>query len=412
MAVARFLQVSDLHLGRPFGWLPAERRAERRSDQRRALERAVREAMERGAHAILVPGDLFDQEGVDAEMLAFALHAFDLAGCPPVFIAPGNHDPYSPTSVTWNRRLLEARGLAWPAHVHVFDTPHWSSVALQTAPGVRVWGRCFTANVESTDRPLAPEAFGEVDSAGASGFDVALFHGSREGVCPPGQAVTAPFSDDEVTAAPFAYMAAGHYHVPSRIEATDGVSAATGVRLAYAGSVTALDLTEVGAHGGREVRIEYGSRKPSVEVEAVELDRRRVYHLAADVTGCASAEQVDRRVLKALDDSGATEMDIAFVRLSGRLVKGVRYAGPGADLKARAFHVRTDLRGVRPDHDLEGYRAGSGATTEEGFARALIERLDAATDDEERALVLRALYYGLDAFTLREVVPAYEELER
>src|SRR5512140_2963648 len=109
MAVARFLQVSDLHLGRPFGWLPAERRAERRSDQRRTLERLVREAIERGAHGILIPGDLFDQEGVDAEMLAFALHAFDLAGCPPVFIAPGNHDPFSETSPTWSRRLLEAR---------------------------------------------------------------------------------------------------------------------------------------------------------------------------------------------------------------------------------------------------------------------------------------------------------------
>ena len=48
MAVIRFLQVSDLHLGRPFGWLPPERRADRRSDQRRALDLAVRQAIERG----------------------------------------------------------------------------------------------------------------------------------------------------------------------------------------------------------------------------------------------------------------------------------------------------------------------------------------------------------------------------
>jgi len=60
MAVVRFLQVSDFHLGRPFGWLPPERRADRRHDQRRALEHSVRQAIERGAHALLVPGDLFD----------------------------------------------------------------------------------------------------------------------------------------------------------------------------------------------------------------------------------------------------------------------------------------------------------------------------------------------------------------
>src|SRR6266850_5228812 len=122
MAVARFLQVSDLHLGRPFGWLATDRRADRRSDQRRALERVVREAIERGVHAILIPGDLFDQEGADAEMMAFALHVFRVAGCPPVLIAPGNHDPWSETSYNWSPRLLKARGATWPDHVHVFTT--------------------------------------------------------------------------------------------------------------------------------------------------------------------------------------------------------------------------------------------------------------------------------------------------
>ena len=63
MAVARFLQVSDLHLGRSFRWLPSEKRAERRADQRRVLERVVREAIERGVHAILIPGVVFDKKG-------------------------------------------------------------------------------------------------------------------------------------------------------------------------------------------------------------------------------------------------------------------------------------------------------------------------------------------------------------
>jgi hypothetical protein len=410
MAVARFLQVSDLHLGRPFGWLPSDRRAERRSDQRRALERLVREAIERGSHAILIPGDLFDEEGVDAETMAFALHVFDITGCPPVFIAPGNHDPWSPSSPLWSKRLLEARGTAWPTHVQVFDTPQWSARPLDALEGVRVWGRCFTSNVESTERPLAPKGLEGVGAAEKPGFHIAVFHGSREGACPPGQKLTAPFSDAEALASPFAYLAAGHYHVPSRVEGREGAGA--GVRLAYAGSATALDLTEAGVHGALEVQVEYGSRQPHVKTEPVELDRRRVHQLAADVTGCSSAEQVDRRVLKALDDAEATDQDMALVRLSGRLVKGVRYAGPGSDLRGRAFHVRTDLRGVRPDYDLASYReASSPATTEERFARAMLERLDAAKDPGEREILERALYYGLDALKLREVVPAYEELQ-
>jgi len=411
MGLARFLQLSDLHLGRPFGWLPPDRRAERRTDQRRCLELAVTEAIERGVHAILIPGDLFDLEGVDSDTMAFAIgSAFDVAGCPPVFIAPGNHDPYFEGSHYWNPRRLAARGLAWPAHVHVFAGASWSAAPVPALEGVRVWGRCFTANVPSLERPLEPSAMSRVSAPNPKGFDVAVFHGSREGHLPPAQKLTGPFSDDEVLRAPFAYLAAGHYHQASRIVANDGSS--SGVRLAYAGSAVAIDATEVGVHGALEVRIEYGShRRPFVEVELVELDPRKVHDLTADVTGCTSAERVDRRIQKALEDAGVTTRDIVTVRLSGRLTRGVRYAAAPSELAARAFHLRLDRRALRPDHDLEALAGSDAMTTEEKFARALLEERDREKDPVQRAMIESALYYGLDAFRLREVVPAWEELE-
>uniref|UniRef100_A0A832I4I0 Calcineurin-like phosphoesterase domain-containing protein n=1 Tax=Eiseniibacteriota bacterium TaxID=2212470 RepID=A0A832I4I0_UNCEI len=421
MAVATFLQVSDLHLGRPFTWLPAEKRAERRADQRRALERAVREAIERGVHAILVPGDLFDAEEVDADTLAFALAAFDVAGCPPVFIAPGNHDPWSEASPLWSPRLLAARGWAWPAHVHVFSRPAWQPVPLPGHEEVHVWGRCFTPGMASTERPLAEGSVILPASADAQGLDLCVFHGSLEGACPPSQKVTGPFSEKEVTHSPFGYHAVGHYHVPSRLEhrqgaltstsarGTSGVASA-GVRLAYAGSAVALDLTETGAHGALEVRIEYGRRQPFVEVQPVQLDRRTTWSLEANVNGASSAELVDRRIARVLDEAGVREHDLVRVRVTGRLARGVRWSGAGPEVQKRAFFVKLDLRGVRPDYDLDAYRASDGATTEERFARTLLERIGAEGNAEERAVLERALYYGLDAFRLREVVPAYEEL--
>jgi hypothetical protein len=422
MSVARFIQVSDLHLGRPFGWLAPERRSERRSDQRRVLERVVREAIERGAHAILIPGDLFDAEGVDADTMAFALNVFGISGCPPVFIAPGNHDPYSDTSLTWSPRLLKARGWAWPENVHIFTTPNWSPKRLPGLAAVRVWGRCFTSSATTNDRPLKEGSIIIADSADAQGLELAVFHGSRESQCPSWQTETAPFSDKEVSGSPFSYHAVGHYHVRSTIEqkgssnttstAGRGVAgvASAGARLAYAGSAIALDATETGSHGAIEVRVEYGFRQPFIEVEPLELDRRKVFDLKAEIGGASSAEQVDRRVQRALDEVGATERDIVTVRLHGRLQRGVRYAGPGSEIAARAFHLRIDLRGVRPDYDLAAYRKGDGSTTEERFARTLLAQLDQETDPVKKAQIESALYYGLDAFKLRDVVPAYEEL--
>jgi hypothetical protein len=408
MAVVRFLQISDLHLGRPFGWLPPERRADRRSDQRRALEMAVRHAVERGAHAILVPGDLFDLDYVDAETLAFAVHAFAVPGCPPVFIAPGNHDPCSPSSAHWNPALLRARGFAWPDHVRVFDSPAWTPVPLSGVDGVTVWGRCSIQGVASAVRPLAPDSLAPLAGAAGGGVNAAVFHGSREGFVPPGADPIAPFSDAEALASPFDYLAVGHVHVPHQLDDPE-----TGVRLANAGGAIALDVGETGRHGALEVRLTTdpaGRGRPRVETEFVELDRRRVFELTVDVTGATAPEQVDRRVLRALDQAGAGDPDILVVRLTGRLLRGVRYAAPGPELRPRAFHVRLDARAVRPDYDLAALRRGEAVTTEDRFARALLERLDAETDPARRAELESALFYGLDAFRLHEVVPAYEEL--
>lgn len=408
MAVARFLQISDLHLGAPFGWLPPDRRAERRRDQRQALERAISQAIERGVHGILVAGDLFDQEGVDAESLAFALNAFKVAGCPPVFISPGNHDPFSNTSVYWSPRILKARGLAWPEHVHVFTGAEWTRQPVKGADGVSVWGRCFTPSVESAERPLAGSALSKVEPEAREGLHVALFHGSREGKLPPGQKITAPFSDQEAQHSPFAYMAVGHYHAASRLDAHD--AKAGGTRLAYAGSAIALGMNEIGLHGALEVRIEEQDGKPFVEIDFIQLDDRVVHEIETDATAASSPEEVDRRIAGALDAAGVGEKDLVTVRLRGRLVKGVRYAAPGSELTSRAFFMRVDVRNVRPDYDLDAYRRAEASTTEERFAKALLDRLDAEKNPRERAILESALYYGLDAFRLREVAPVYEDL--
>ena len=295
--------------------------------------------------------------------------------------------------------------------MHIFDSPQWSAAPVPKLSGVRVWGRSFTANVESTERPLAPSALAAVGGTDPMGFEIAVFHGSREGQCPPSQKMTAPFSDAEVASSPFVYHAVGHYHTHSRIEQplAEGVRSA-GARMAYAGSPVSLDFTETGTHGAIEVRIEYGHRLPFIEVEPIQLDRRQVYDLAVDVSGAASADQLDRRIMKSLDLAGAGDQDFATVRLIGRLAAGVRWSGPGTELRSRLFHMRADTTGVRPDYDLAAYRSGEGRTTEERFARELLAQLDAETDPAARAVVEKALHYGLDAFKLRDVSPAFDEV--
>src|SRR5262245_10909163 len=194
MGFVRLVQAADFHSGRPFGWLPPERRDRRRREQIDALERVVAEAIERGAHAILIPGDLFDTEGVDANTLASVITAFDVTGCPPVFISPGNHDPWWPESLLWSSRLLQLRERRWPDHVHVFTSAAWTSKTLPGFDDVRIWGRCFTSNAVANERPLSAAALARVPAAEGGRTEIALFHGTREGQIPSSE-ITAPFSD-------------------------------------------------------------------------------------------------------------------------------------------------------------------------------------------------------------------------
>lgn len=400
-SVFRFLQVSDVHLGRTFAWLPPEKRAERRADLREVWRRAVEEAVRRGVDALFVPGDLFDGEEADAETVNRAVECVQLAGCPPVYIAPGNHDCYSKSNTYYdNAKLLARKQAVWPERVHIFKTREFSAVRHPVHENVEIWGRCVHANVDSDERVLR-----DLPARDPSRMHLALLHGSREGFRRPGKRLTAPFDDDEVRRSGFDYVALGHYHEPAEIRDADGV-----LRAAYSGSAAALDRDEIGLHGALEVRVTWnGPGQLEVQTERVELDPRRLLLLRASLDGCGSPEAARERVQAALDAAEVLPSDLVICRLQGRPLPGVSVVPAAEDFGDRVWYLHLQSYELRPGYDLESLRgSGEAQTTEERFVRALVARLDAETDPALRARTEAALYYGLDALRQGQVAPRYE----
>ena len=125
-----FLHGADFHLDSPFQSLPPDQAAERRQEQRQLLTRLASTARETQAQLIFLAGDLFDSQRVRPETLELLLDTLEELEAQ-VFIAPGNHDPYTASSPY-------AR-LPWPSHVHIFSSltrSGWSSPT---------WGRWSTA---------------------------------------------------------------------------------------------------------------------------------------------------------------------------------------------------------------------------------------------------------------------------
>jgi hypothetical protein len=401
-----FLQVSDVHLGRPFGWLPPDRRAVRRAELRDLWRRIVAEAIARRADALLVAGDLFDGEEADLETVNRAIECVNVPGCPPVFIAPGNHDCYSKANLYYDNAKLAARGQApWPSHVTLFTSPEMQPAPLAGHPAVRIWGRCVEANVDSDDRILR-----RVPPLAEDALHVLLLHGSREGFAQrPGKKITAPFSDEEALRSGFDYIALGHYHEPAAIADARGT-----VRAAYSGSPAALARDETGEHGALFVRLEVrlgprdADRVRRVECEAVPVDTRRLLEVRVDLDGCGSPESARERLLAAIDAAGAGPRDLVRARCVGRTRPGVEVTPRPEDAGDRVWCLDVDGSGLRPDYDLERYRLGEPTTTEERFARSLLVEMEAETDPEARRLFEAALYYGLDALRTGQVTPRRE----
>lgn len=110
----RFMHMADVHLDTPFKNRDKERRTMLRECQREAFKAAVDLAVGLKLDAVLIAGDLFDNDTLSFATEKFLLSEMDRlneSGID-VFYSPGNHDPYGGSARMSN--------LHFPGNVHVF----------------------------------------------------------------------------------------------------------------------------------------------------------------------------------------------------------------------------------------------------------------------------------------------------
>ncbi len=140
----RILHAADLHLDSPFASLPPEQAADRRAQQRQLPKALAALCKKYTCDLMLLAGDVFDGSRVCPETIDALQEAF--AQCPiPIFIAPGNHDPFTSRS-PWATAH-------WPENVHIFDGPMTCTELPQLR--CRIWGAGFReAEAEHLLRPI------------------------------------------------------------------------------------------------------------------------------------------------------------------------------------------------------------------------------------------------------------------
>jgi len=424
-------QFSDLHLGASLAGgrlaLPPSKVQQRRTEQRQCFERFATHVREIRPDLVLLPGDLFDSGEPDADDLNFLINTVNAMGPTPVFVAPGNHDGYAPSGC-YNAQsaLYLSRGSPhspkWGNHVRIFTSERFETLPVMPHGAVTVTGAAFRRHMPESQHVLA-----DVRRPPQDGVHLLVFHGSLSSYPRAGaDKEVLPFAAADLHRAGFAYAAVGHYHHGGPILGPGGR-----ILGAYAGAPFAASLSDamlcatVGlsdppygglgqasrATGGvgtwLDVELKPGQPLAEDALHTLRCDPRAIHRIEMDVTGLTDSTALGHRLDAQLAARKAAQPDIVYLRLRGRLARGVEF-NPEGPLRERFFHVVVDASAVDPDYDIQldaepGPEPDLAATSEDVFRWKMLKLYREATTDEERERIRAALYYGLDALTLGEI---------
>lgn len=383
----KFLQLSDLHLGgRSFPGcfeIDAQKTTLRNKELVDSLKKLPTLAKEVEAEIILIPGDLFDRESADANIINTACKEF--ADLPPVFITPGNHDylsansPYSHSERT--RRGLEF----WPENVYIFESFDFSTRYLPGRPEVAITGSAFRSNAQLSEHQLANKI--PRDPAEIS---ILLLHGSRtQFALEESQKITLPFTATELLKQNFSYTALGHYHTYSEIN--DG---AGNLRAVYGGRPFGSEFLSGNAGCISGVITHQGAS----EIKVHSLDERKLLDITVYCQNVSSNKELTDLALNAFSDNGGSKNDLVRFNFTGTHSPEYR---PRVEIDPNlCFASTASFAELRSGYDLKSLlqAAESSAPSAEClFAKKINDMIINTDSATERRMLNDALDYGLKA---------------
>lgn len=361
----KIVHAADLHLDSPFAGLSPEKARQRRRESRQILDKLERLVKEEQTELVLLSGDLFDGERVYPETLEALDRALSAMDCP-VFIAPGNHDPFTPHSPYATR--------IWPDNVYIFREDRLCAVDLPGRNCV-VWGGAFTA----------PEQRGQLLEGFSAPKDGKVHLLCLHADVQAAHSAYGPVTLAQMAASGLDYLALGHVH------RFGGVQREGGTFWAYPGCAEPRGFDETGEKGVLVGTVEKGR----AELRFMPLSARQCRVLAVDVTGADPVRAVENAL------SQASPADLCRLILTGEV--GER----GIDLKALeeqfshrlfALQLRDETTVSRDIWDRAEEDSLRGL-----FLREMREQYDQAADNARREQIILAVRFGLGAMDGRDI---------
>ncbi len=369
--ILKILHAADLHLDSPFEALPAGKAAIRRAEQRRLLAALADLAAGEDVDLVLLSGDLLDSSSSYFETGEELVRCLRRIGVP-VFIAPGNHDPYIPGSPYVRLRM--------PENVHVFTESTLSSAFLPEL-NTRVYGAAFTGK----SSPALLRDFHAAEEPGV--WKLLCLHGELGNA----QSRYDPITEEELSQSGLSYAALGHIHKAS------GLKKAGTTWYSWPGCPEGRGFDECGE---KTVNLLTLDDAGGCELKTASIASRRYEVMSVDISG---ADPLLSIITQLPDD---TVKDVYRIVLTGETDAAPDLAKLYANLSEMFFELqlRDDTRLQRDIWENAGEDSLRGI-----FLRKLRAAYDAAPAGAEKQQIEQAARWGLAALNNAEEVVQHED---
>jgi len=246
-------------------------------------------AKEYAVDAVLLAGDVFEDNGVDRSDVQRVIDACVAFGVP-VYVLPGNHDPLVAGSV-W-----EHPGWEHAANVTVLQ----AAAPVDCAPGVMLYPAPALAKYSSSD----PTAW--MSDAPYDGTRIGIAHGTVQGANVAEDCF--PIPRDAAMQRGLAYLALGHWHSTAPYPDDQGV-----VRMAYSGTHESTKFGE--RDSGNVLIVDIPGRNSTPDLIKVPTGQLAWHQLERELGGAVDLDAVVREV-EGLPDPGHSLLEL---ELSGTI---------------------------------------------------------------------------------------------
>lgn len=269
----RIIHTADIHIGSAFRGLPPEKAGLRKTEILDNFRRLCAYARENGVVAVLIAGDLFDENHVAKQVKRQTLAFIEQAKPTMFFYVSGNHD------------LSTFEGETLPDNLHIFSQNHGAS-CYRLDENVTITGM--------DTKYFSAQAFDELRFS-LQAFNILLLHGDVTAQGKEYIPLTA-LQNKGVD-----YLALGHIHIPDfQAKPLD-----TRGRYRYAGCLEGRGFDEVGGRGFFQLEIANGK---IIGEQFFTLSKRVISHKQVDISACATYFDVENAVFTALQDEKTENM--------------------------------------------------------------------------------------------------------